>query len=313
MSLLNSVPEGYRSGFVALIGRPNVGKSTLLNRLVGEKVAITSPVAQTTRNRLRAIITRDDSQLVIVDTPGIHKPHHLLGERLVKSSRCLIGEVDAILLILDACKIPGKGDLFIAKLLKNIPIPVTVCLNKWDLVDEESKDRTYKDYKDYLVEESWSLFCCSAINGLGCIDIINKLASKLPFGPQLYPSNMVCDQPEKLLMEELIREQILIHTREEVPHSVAVNIEKIEEITPTQNQSNENCTAILANIIVERKSQKGILIGKGGIMLKTIGKAARLHIQTLINGKIYLELFVKVVPNWRSKSARLNELGYKGN
>ncbi len=307
-------PKGYKSGFVALVGRPNVGKSTLVNQLMGQKVAITSPVAQTTRNRLRAILTTPSAQFVMVDTPGIHKPHHLLGERLVKSARKAIGEVDVILLLFEASFPPGKGDAYIVKLLKEQKAPVVVVLNKWDLVQEESIELRKKEYKTFLSDSSWSISYCSAINGNGCDDLIERVEMYLPLGPKLYPSDFISDQPEKILLAELIREQILIHTKEEVPHSVAVKIDRLEEMSLLKKKSLKNeCTAILATVFVERKSQKGILIGKGGSMMKKIGQSARLQMQSLINGPIYLELFVKVVPSWRSKPAKLSELGYEEN
>jgi GTP-binding protein Era len=295
---------------VALIGRPNVGKSTLVNQLIGDKIAITSPVAQTTRNRLRAILTTDEAQLILVDTPGIHKPHHLLGERLVRSARSAIGEVDQVLLLLEGCEAPGRGDAFIVQLLRQQPLPVQVLLNKWDLVPLEQKDAADAAYRELLGETDWPVHRCSALSGDGCPELVKAISSLMPEGPQLYPSDMVSDQPERLLMGELIREQVLLNTREEVPHSVAVSIDRIEEI-PAKGKGNGR-TAVLATVLVERKSQKGILIGKGGSMLKTIGQGARLQMQTLIDGPVYLELFVKVVPDWRSKPARLAELGYVG-
>ena len=304
------LPEDYRSGFIALIGRPNVGKSTLVNQLVGEKVAITSPVAQTTRNRLRAILTTDEAQLILVDTPGIHKPHHLLGERLVRSARSAIGEVDQVLLLLEGCEAPGRGDAFIVQLLRQQSLPVQVLLNKWDLVPLEQKDAAEAAYRELLVETNWPVHRCSALSGDGCPELVKAMSCLMPEGPQLYPADMVSDQPERLLMGELIREQVLLNTREEVPHSVAVSIDRVEEM-PAKGKGNGR-TAVLATVLVERKSQKGILIGKGGAMLKTIGQGARLQMQTLIDGPVYLELFVKVVPDWRSKPARLAELGYVG-
>lgn len=311
MSCSKPIPEDFRSGFVALIGRPNVGKSTLINKLVGEKVAITSPVAQTTRNRLRAILTTTSAQLVLVDTPGIHKPHHLLGERLVQSAKGTIGEVDVVLLLLEACHSPGRGDSFIVNLLNQQKIPVLVALNKSDLVPKENFREREDLYRALLQESGWPIYGCSALSGEGCTELINALVDHLPVGPQLYPSHMVSDQPERVLLAELIREQVLLQTREEVPHSVAVTIDRLEEIPPKSVKKNKQaCTAILATVIVERKSQKGILIGKGGSMLKSIGQQARLQMQLLINGPIYLELFVKVVPDWRCKPARLVELGY---
>ena len=314
MSLLNSTNEGHRSGFVALIGRPNVGKSTLLNKFVGEKVAITSPVAQTTRNRLRGILTSPEAQLILLDTPGIHKPHHLLGERLVQSAKSAIGEVDIVLLLFDGSSPPGKGDSFIVQLLMKQKKPVLVALNKWDLVEEDNHQLIENSYMSLIQGTNWPIHKCIATTGKGCGELIDTLKAKLPFGPQLYPPNMISDQPEKILLGELIREQVLTHTREEIPHSVAVRIDRIEDIPCKSKKLDKKVrTAVLATILVERKSQKAILIGKGGSMLKVIGKGARLQMQRLIDGQVYLELFVKVVPDWRSKPARLAELGYKLN
>lgn len=305
---LVETPAGFRSGFVALIGRPNVGKSTLLNRLVGEKVAITSPVAQTTRNRLRAILTRPAAQLVLLDTPGIHKPHHLLGERLVQSARGAIGDVDVVLLLVDASQPAGRGDAFIVELLRRSRTPVHVALNKCDRIDPAARDALLASYAELVQSEdpaeAWPLHPCSALDGSGCDALVEALAAALPEGPHLYPADAVSDQPEQLLLAELIREQVLHHTREEIPHSVAVRIERIVDDGPR--------TAVLATVLVERSSQKGILIGKGGQMLRTIGQGARLQMQKVFDGAVYLELFVKVVPNWRSHPGRLAELGYRG-
>ena len=312
MSLGDLNQEGFKSGFIALIGRPNVGKSTFINKFIGKKIAITSPIAQTTRNRLKVILTNAKSQIIFVDTPGIHKPHHLLGERLVQSAKRSIGDVDAVLVIFEASHSPGRGDAFILNLIRNLKIPVIVALNKWDLLEMSQFKERKKEYLDFIEGTNWPVFCCSALTGQGCNELIGKIEEKLPLGPQLYPSHMTCDHPEKFLMAEFIREQVLINTREEVPHSVAVSIDKIEDI-PSKKKSNQNARiGILATICVEKKSQKGILIGKGGSMLKKIGQGSRLQIQTLINGNVYLELFVKVVPDWRSKSSRLNEFGYEG-
>lgn len=301
---------GFRSGFVALIGRPNVGKSTLLNQLVGSKVAITSPVAQTTRNRLRAILTTPTAQLVLLDTPGIHKPHHLLGERLVQSARSAIGEVDLVLLLVDGSQPAGRGDGFIVELLARSPVPVHVALNKQDLVPPDQAAELRESYQQLLAGEgdrpplSWPLHPVSALTGEGSNALVETLAAHLPEGPYLYPADAVSDQPEQLLMAELIREQVLSHTREEVPHSVAVQIDRVVDDGPR--------TAVLATVLVERASQKGILIGKGGRMLRTIGQGARLQMEKVFSGPVYLELFVKVVPGWRRSAARLAELGYRG-
>ena len=299
---LGQSPEGFRSGFVALVGRPNVGKSTLLNQLVGEKVAITSPIAQTTRNRLRAILTTPEAQLVLVDTPGIHKPHHLLGERLVQTARGAIGEVDLVLLLVDGSQPAGRGDGFIVELLSHARAPVHVALNKHDLVDPAQAIELEASYRELVPD--WPLHPVSALTGDGTEGLVAALSAALPEGPHLYPPDAVSDQPEQLLLAELIREQVLQHTREEVPHSVAVQIERIVDDGPR--------TAVLATVLVERNSQKGILIGKGGRMLREIGSGARQQMQKLINGPVYLELFVKVVPNWRRSASRLAELGYRG-
>jgi GTP-binding protein Era len=300
--LWSPTPEGFRSGFVALIGRPNVGKSTLLNQLVGEKVAITSPVAQTTRNRLRAILTTATAQLVLLDTPGIHKPHHLLGERLVQTARNSIGEVDVVLALMDGSVPMGRGDQFVLDLLKQIRQPVLLGLNKQDLINPEEQQELFNSYQDALPDAPLLPF--SATTGDGCSALVEALEPLLPLGPMLYPAGTISDQPEKLLLAELIREQVLHLTREEIPHSVAVQIERLEEDGPR--------TAILATVMVERSSQKGILIGKGGAMLKAIGTGARLQMQKVFDGPVYLELFVKVVPHWRQKPGRLAELGYQG-
>ncbi|MFZ9149499.1 MAG: GTPase Era [Vulcanococcus sp.] len=299
---LGQSPEGFRSGFVALVGRPNVGKSTLLNQLVGEKVAITSPIAQTTRNRLRAILTTPSAQLVLVDTPGIHKPHHLLGERLVQTARGAIGEVDQVLLLVDGSEPAGRGDGFIVELLSRTKVPVQVALNKHDLVDPAQAAELEASYRELVPE--WPLHPVSALTGAGTESLVDALSAALPEGPHLYPPDAISDQPEQLLLAELIREQVLEHTREEVPHSVAVQIERIVDDGPR--------TAVLATVLVERTSQKGILIGKGGSMLRQIGTGARQQMQKLISGPVYLELFVKVVPNWRRSASRLAELGYRG-
>jgi GTP-binding protein Era len=309
--LLPSHPEGFRSGFVALIGRPNVGKSTLLNQLVGQKVAITSPVAQTTRNRLRAVLTTAAAQLVLLDTPGIHKPHHLLGQRLVQSARTAIGAVDVVLLLVDGSQPAGRGDGFIVELLRQVKVPVQVALNKQDLIPTGQAAELLASYRELLAAQGeqpsldWPLHPISALDGAGSSALVESLVAALPPGPPLYPADTVSDQPEQLLLAELIREQVLHQTREEVPHSVAVRVERIVEDGPR--------TAVLATVVVERSSQKAILIGRGGSMLREIGRGARLQMQKVFAGPVYLELFVKVVPHWRRHPARLAELGYDGN
>ena len=299
--------NNYKSGFVTLLGRPNVGKSTLINKLVGKKITITSPIAQTTRNKIRGIFTTDDTQIIFIDTPGVHKPHHLLGEKLVKNAKSAMTGVDLILLIFDAYYKPGRGDEYIRDLLITNKSKCIVVLNKWDLLENTDKLIRINQYKELLNDKKISFQEVSALSGHGCNQLIKKIRGLLPEGKPLYPKETIVDQPIKVILSELIREQVLLNTREEIPHSVAVKIEKIEYI---KNKGKE-ITAILAMIIVERKSQKGILIGKGGSMLKVIGQSARMNMKNLVEGSIYLELFVKVIPNWRKKESKLIEFGYE--
>tara|TARA_B100000941_G_scaffold45778_1_gene28471 strand:- start:60 stop:971 length:912 start_codon:yes stop_codon:yes gene_type:complete len=299
--------NNYKSGFVTLLGRPNVGKSTLINKLIGKKITITSPIAQTTRNKLKGILTTNIGQIVFVDTPGVHKPHHLLGEILVKNAKSAINGVDIVILVLDSSVEPGRGDEYIKNFLVESKTEFIVVLNKWDLVDKEFKDLRLDQYKSFL-KNNKSVQIVSAFKGEGCSELIDMVFNFLPRGPMLYEEDMKSDQPLNNLLSDLVREQVLINTREEVPHSVAVKIEKIKEI---KRNNGKNFTAILANIIVERKSQKGIIIGKQGSMLKTIGQTARVNMMKLIDGPVHLELFVKVIPNWRKKESRLVEFGYE--
>lgn len=296
-------PPGFRSGFVAIIGRPNVGKSTLMNYLIGQKIAITSPIAQTTRNRLQGILTTDNAQIIFVDTPGIHKPHHELGKVLVHNARTAIAAVDLVLFVVDSSVAVGRGDAFIADLLIQQQTTVYLGLNKIDLRSPDADPAITDGYRAMAATHQWPLYEFSATTGDGLSDLQTQFIQGLEPGPYYYPPDLVTDQPERFIMGELIREQILYHTREEVPHSVAIAIDRVEEDT--------DITRILATIHVERDSQKGILIGKRGSMLKTIGTAAREQMQKLITGKVYLELFVRVEPKWRQSRSRLAELGYQ--
>ncbi|MDZ8186376.1 MAG: GTPase Era [Nostoc sp. ChiSLP02] len=295
-------PPGFKSGFIGIIGRPNVGKSTLMNQLVGQKIAITSPVAQTTRNRLRGILTTPEAQLIFVDTPGIHKPHHQLGEVLVQNAKIAIESVDVVLFVVDGAVACGAGDRYIAELLSRSQTPVIMGVNK---IDQQPADSQLLDdsYAQMAKFHKWEIVKFSAKTSAGLPQLQQLLIEHLEIGPLYYPPDLVTDQPERFIMGELIREQIILLTREEVPHSVAIAIDQVEE-TPS-------ITRVLATINVERDSQKGILIGKGGSMLKAIGSAAREQIQKLIAGKVYLELFVKVEPKWRQSRVSLAELGYR--
>lgn len=297
-------PSGFKSGFIGIIGRPNVGKSTLLNQLVGQKIAITSPVAQTTRNRLRGILTTPTAQMIFVDTPGIHKPHHQLGEVLVKNARIAIESVDVVLFVVDGSVEAGGGDRFIVDILERTKTPIILGLNKIDQQSPLDQERSIDNsYAQMIAPHHWNIAKFSALTGEGLVALQELLINCLEAGPYYYPPDLVTDQPERFIMGELIREQILLLTREEVPHSVAVTIDQVQE--------QPAITRVLATIHVERDSQKGILIGKSGSMLKSIGSAAREQIQKLIAGKVYLELFVKVQPKWRQSRLRLAELGYR--
>ncbi|MGB3693728.1 MAG: GTPase Era [Spirulinaceae cyanobacterium] len=302
LNLIPQAPEGFKSGFVAIIGRPNVGKSTLMNYLVGQKIAITSPVSQTTRNRLRGILTTSEAQIIFVDTPGIHKPHHQLGKVLVKNAQVAINSVDLILFLVDSSVEAGGGDRFIFELLEKTKTPVVLGLNKTDL-QSDNIQLLDDSYSQLITEKDIPLVKFSALTGTGLKELQKLLVDYLEPGPYYYPPDLVTDQPERFIMGELIREQILLLTRQEVPHSVAIVIEKVEE--------QPQLTRVFAIINVERSSQKGILIGKQGTMLKQIGSAARQQIQKLITGKVYLELFVKVQPKWRQSRMRLTEFGYR--
>ena len=300
--MIPQAPTGFKSGFIGIIGRPNVGKSTLMNELVGQKIAITSPVSQTTRNRLKGIVTTETAQLIFVDTPGIHKPHHQLGEVLVKNAKIAIESVDVILFVVDGTVACGPGDRYVAELLINSQTPVILGINK---IDEQPEDAQKIDdsYIQLANSYQWQSVKFSAKTGAELSQLQDLLISHLQPGPFYYPPDLVTDQPERFIMGELIREQILLLTRQEVPHSVAIGIDLVEE--------SPKITRVLATIHVERDSQKGILIGKGGTMLKSIGSEARQQIQKLIAGKVYLELFVKVQPKWRHSRVRLAELGYR--
>ncbi|MCG9891710.1 MAG: GTPase Era [Thermosynechococcaceae cyanobacterium MS004] len=298
-------PPGFRSGFIALIGRPNVGKSTLMNQLIGQKVSITSPLAQTTRNRLRGILTRPDAQIIFVDTPGIHKPHHSLGEILVKNAIASINAVDLVLFVVDGSTPLGKGDQFIETILAKSKTPVILGVNKADLMPEDPQKRVAIEngYGAIAAANRWPIHTFSAVTEVGLDPLLTQLIQSLDLGPYYYPPDLITDQPERFIMGELIREQILALTREEVPHSVAITLDRVEE--------EDKITRILATVHVERPSQKAILIGKNGSMMKEIGTQARQQIQKLVMGKVYLELFVKVQANWRQSNLRLLELGYR--
>lgn len=297
--------QNFKSGFVSIIGRPNVGKSTLLNNFLEMKLAIVSPRAQTTRNRIQGIYTTDNEQIIFIDTPGIHKPKNELGNVMNEFAYSALDGIDLILMLVDASVPIGDGDLFIIEQLKKSKIPVILVLNKVDLItDEELLKVNIDGYKNaYCFDGGITISAKENFN----VDKLKKMiVDRLEVGPMYYPYDQVLDLPERFVVAELIREKVLLNTLEEVPHSVAVTIESFK---PSLN--NKNLLEISATIIVERPSQKKIIIGKGGSMIKKIGSSARVDIVKFLGQKVYLELFVKVETNWRNNKKYLNEFGYK--
>lgn len=292
----------FKSGFVALIGRPNVGKSTLLNYIVGQKVAIMSNVAQTTRNKIQGIYTSKDAQIIFIDTPGVHKPATKLGDFMERSTLSALDEVDAIVYVVSATEKRGPGDNFIIERLKQVQQPIYLVVNKIDQVHPNDLPGIVDQYKGSLPFKG--IIPVSALQGNNVNELINELVAGLPNGPQYYPADQISDHPERFVIAEMIREKVFMLTRDEVPHSVAV------DVTSIQREDAEH-VHISANIVVERPGQKGIIIGKKGQMLKKIGTLARQDIERLLGDRVFLQLWVKVVPKWRDKSAMLKDYGYR--
>lgn len=297
---LIAAPDGqFRSGFVALVGKPNVGKSTLLNRILGQKVSIVSPRPQTTRVPVRGILHRPDAQLVFIDTPGIHTPRHKLGTFMVEVARRAIPDADVVCFMVDISSPPSRLDERIANEVRRARGPRLLVLNKVDVrVRGEGHMEAYRDLGDWDME-----IAVSARKGLGLEALIDEIISRMPAGAPLYPSDQVSDQSERQIAAELVREQVLYNTDQEIPHSVAVEVDEWEE--------KEHATYIRMTINVEKESQKGIVIGAGGGMLKRIGSAARGQIEHLIGRQVFLELWVKARPNWRDDPSSLGWLGYR--
>ena len=294
--------EGFKSGFVSIIGRPNVGKSTLLNRIVGQKVAIMSDVPQTTRNKIQGVVTSDDSQIVFIDTPGIHKPQTRLNDFMLKSAYSTFNEVDLVLFMVNAAEKRGAGDNFILEKLKNLRTPKFLVINK---IDQVKPEELLKIIMDYTSDNEFNeVIPISAIQGNNVDEMMVTIKKYMPEGPQFYPDDQVTDHPEYFVVSEFIREKILQLTKEEVPHSVAVVVESM-----LRNEDDK--VHVHATIIVDRTSQKGIIIGKGGKMLKEIGVRARRDIEARLGDKIYLELWVKVQKDWRDKQSYLQDYGYR--
>ncbi|MCM3586295.1 GTPase Era [Mesobacillus maritimus] len=293
----------FKSGFISIIGRPNVGKSTFLNRVVGQKIAIMSDKPQTTRNKVQGVLTQDDAQLVFIDTPGIHKPKHRLGDFMMKVAQNTLKEVDLVLFMVNAEEGYGKGEEFIIEKLQSVKTPVFLIINKIDLIHPDQLLELIDGYKEKF--DFKEIVPISALEGNNIETLLEQIKAYLPEGPQYYPSDQVTDHPERFIVSELIREKALHLTREEIPHSLAVVIEKMER------HSEKDQVHVMATIIVERASQKGIIIGKQGSMLKEIGKRARLDIENLLGSKVFLELWVKVQKDWRNRASHLRDYGFR--
>ena len=291
----------HKSGFVSIIGRPNVGKSTFVNRVIGHKIAIMSDKAQTTRNKIQGVMTRDDAQIIFIDTPGIHKPKHKLGDYTMRVAKNTLSEIDAIMFMVNVNEDIGRGDEYIMEMLKNVKTPIFLVLNKIDLVHPDTLMPKIEQYQSYM--DFTDIIPISALEGLNVDHFIDVLKSFLPEGPKYYPDNQISDHPEQFVVSEIIREKILHLTSEEIPHAIGVNVDRMIK-------EDEDKVRIEATIYVERDSQKGIVIGKGGKKLKEVGKRARRDIEMLLGSKVYLELWVKVQRDWRNKVNFIRQIGY---
>lgn len=302
-NLAKSDNKTYKCGLVALIARPNVGKSTLLNHITGQKIAITTNTAQTTRKQIKGIYTDENSQIIFIDTPGIHKPLNKLGEFLEEQSLKAIEDVDLILFLTDCTEKAGRGDMWIVEnCLKKVKAPILIIANKVDLMKDETKKEinicTYKT----LFEENIPVIKVSAKTGKNTDKLIEKIKEYIPYGAPLYPDDTITDQNMRMIASEVIREKIILNTKDEIPHSVAVLIDEYK--------SENEIDKIKATVFVSQESQKGIIIGKKGSMLKKIGTESRIELEEIIEGKVYLELFVKVKKNWQKDKTALKMLGY---
>ena len=290
-----------KSGFVGIVGRPNVGKSTLLNAILGEKIAITTDKPQTTRNVIRGIYTTDEVQIIFIDTPGIHKPKSKLGVFMTDSAIGTFNEVEAIIFIVDDRLSKGPGDKYIVEMLKDIPTPKILVINKIDRIEPDEFEQIYKEYEELGMFDA--IFGTSALEGKNVDKVVECVAGYMKEGPMFFPEDMITESPERFIVSEIIREKILMYLNDEVPHGVAVEIEQYVE--------DEDITRISAVIYCEKKSHKGIIIGKGGRKLKGIGKDARKEIEALLGTKVFLETWVKVKENWRDSDIALSNFGYK--
>lgn len=290
-----------KSGFISIIGRPNVGKSTLLNGILGEKIAIATSKPQTTRNTIRGIYTTGDCQMVFIDTPGIHKPKTKLGNFMTDSALNTFKEVDLVLFLVDDSLSQGPGDKYIVEMLKNINTPKFLVINKMDKINPEDYEKIYNEYEQTGIFDE--IFPVSALEQKNIDILLESIEKFMPEGPQYFPSDMITDHPERFIVSEILREKVLMFLEDEVPHGVAIEIESFQE--------EERVTRISAVVYCEKKSHKGIIIGQGGRKLKGIGKSAREEIEALLGNKVFLQLWVKVKENWRNSDFALLNFGYK--
>ena len=291
----------FKSGFVAVVGRPNVGKSTLINHIIKQKVTIVSDKAQTTRNKILCIHTDDQCQIVFLDTPGIHKPKHKLGEFMDETAYASLKDIYAVLFLISGNEKKGPGDMFVLDKIRGTKVPVFLLINKVDLMTKEDIAAKILEYsKLYDFDQ---IIPISAKTGMNVDAVLDELRKLLPEGPKYFPDDMITDQPERLLVAEIIREKLLLSLRDEVPHSIAVYTEEMK-------QRSKDKVYIRATVFVERDSQKRIVIGKNGSILKTVGQQARQEIENLLGSSVFLDIWVKVKRDWRDKAAILSELGY---
>lgn len=296
--------DNFKSGFVAIIGRPNAGKSTFINQVLGQKVSIISSKPQTTRNVIQGVYTKDDVQIIFIDTPGIHKPRHELGQVMNKESFSTLRDCDLIMYLVDGSVDFGSGDEFVINELSKVKTPKFLVFNKIDIINDKNRlmENVIKFQQKFEFDD---VFYISSLKGDNIDDLLDGIKRTLNPGPMYYPKEQVSSHPEEFIISELIREKILLKTNEEVPHSVAVVVEEIKAM-----EENQNALNIRANIYVERQSQKKIIIGKSGQMIKEIGTLARKDIVMLLGQKVYLELWVKVEDDWRNKKSTLRRMGY---
>nr|WP_302812304.1 GTPase Era [Phascolarctobacterium faecium] len=301
---MNKQDGKHYSGFAAIVGRPNVGKSTLTNGLIGEKIAIMSDRPQTTRNKIMCIMNTDNAQIMFLDTPGIHKPQHKLGQYMVRAAESTLHEVDVVLFVVDVSEKRGAGEDYILEQLRRVKTPVILVANKIDKLADKGK--LFGIIESYTKDFAFAAVVpVSALQDTEFPGLVSEITRYLPEGPAYFPDDMITDQPERIIAAEMIREKVLRSTRDDVPHSIAVEIDEFKV------RDNDDIY-IRANIFVERESQKGIVIGAKGSLLKKIGEQARRDIESLLGNKVFLDLWVKVKPDWRNKDKALKQFGYEG-